>query len=71
MANQQYSNNFKQCSNCTYWAGSRQTNTFGEYVIVDSPMTKGKCLCRGGPWHNTDRQANASCNRFEKWPALK
>lgn len=68
---QQYPASWKQCATCAYWTGSRETNTFGEWAKVDSPMSKGKCMCQGSGWKNQDKQANASCPSFQKWAVLK
>ena len=68
---QQYPHDWKQCATCAYWGGSRTTDAFGQRVYVDSSMAKGKCLCRGNGWTNTDRQASAVCNQYMKWPPLK
>jgi hypothetical protein len=68
---QQYPASWKQCATCAFWTGARETNYFGERVTVESPMAKGKCMCRGSGWFNQERQANFSCQRFEKWPCLK
>ncbi len=68
---QQYPASWKQCATCSYWTGSRETNCFGEWVKVDSPMSKGKCMCRGNGWTNQEKQANSSCLSFSKWTVLK
>ncbi|MBR1975440.1 MAG: hypothetical protein IKA20_06275 [Clostridia bacterium] len=68
---QQYPASWKQCATCAYWMGARETNRFGEWVKVESYSTRGKCMCRGSGWTNMEKQANASCSHFEKWPVLK
>lgn len=68
---QQYPYSWKQCATCAYWTGTRETNVFGEYAVVESPMAKGICKCRVSGWFNQQKQANASCLKFEKWVALK
>ena len=68
---QQYPANWKHCATCAYWTGNRESNIFGEYSKVDSPMAKGKCMCRGSGWTNQDRQASSSCQSFQKWTVLK
>lgn len=68
---QQYPSFWKQCATCVFWMGQRETNRFGEYVKVESSMTKGKCMCRGNGWTNQEKQANFSCRTFQKWPVLK
>ena len=67
---QQYSSSFKNCATCEYWTGSRETDNFGQRVEVDSSMSKGRCMCRNSGWSG-ERQANASCNHYEKWAPLK
>lgn len=68
---QQYPYSWKQCATCAYWTGARETDRFGQRVYVDSPMQKGKCMCRGSGWTNMEKQANSSCTSFEKWSVLK
>ena len=68
---QQYPASWKHCATCAFWTGSRETNVFGEYSKVDSPMAKGKCMCRGNGWTNQERQAGFSCQSFQKWAVLK
>ncbi|MBR0085530.1 MAG: hypothetical protein IJL97_03165 [Lachnospiraceae bacterium] len=68
---QQYPNNWKQCATCAYWTGARETDNLCQRVYVDSPMSKGRCMLRGGAWFRYEKQANASCNSFEKWPVLR
>lgn len=68
----QYPASWKQCATCAFWAGKRETNTYGQYALVDSTMEKGKCMCRGSGWTNQDKQAGSSaCSSFQKWPVLK
>ena len=68
---QSYPARWEQCATCVYWAGSRDTDRFGDYVNVDSAMAKGKCMCRGSGWANKEMQASFSCQSYQKWPALK
>ena len=68
---QQYPASWKQCATCAYWTGNRETNIFGEWAKVDSPMAKGKCMCQKSGWRNQDKQANSSCASFQKWAVLK
>lgn len=68
---QGYPKNFKNCAVCNYWDGSRQVDTFGQRVTVDSSSAKGKCLLQGGPWKGQDKQASATCNKWQAWGALK
>lgn len=68
---QQYPSSWKQCATCAYWTGSRETDTFGQKVYVSSAVAKGKCRCRGSGWNNYEKQANASCNHYEKWAPLE
>lgn len=69
---QQYPPSFKNCATCDYWGGSRTTDTFGQRVECDSAMAKGKCYCKSSGWaSNPGRQANSSCNSWQKWCALK
>lgn len=68
---QTYPKSFKNCAVCNYWGGNRQVDTFGQRVTVDSFSTKGKCLLQGGPWKGQDKQASATCNKWQAWGALK
>jgi len=68
---QQYSKSFKNCAVCNFWGGSRQVDAFGQRVKVDSSGTKGKCLLQGGSWKGRDKQANATCNKWQAWGPLK
>lgn len=68
---QQYRKNFKNCAVCNYWGGTRQVDSFGQVLTVASSSAKGKCLLQGGPWKGQDKQASASCNKWQAWGALK
>ena len=68
---EQYSNSYKNCARCNYWGGTRQVDTFGERVTVDSSMARAKCLLQGGPWRGQERQANSGCEKWQSWGALK
>ena len=68
---QKYPATREHCATCAYWTGHRETDYFGNWVDVDDSFAKGKCMCRGNIWFNTDKIANASCSAFEKWDALK
>ena len=66
-----YPYSWKLCATCGYWTGTRETNYFGEWVQVESPTTKGKCLCRTSGWRSSPCRADFHCASFEKWVALK
>jgi hypothetical protein len=68
---QTYSKSFKNCAICNYWGGSRQVDTFGQRVTVDSSTSKGKCLLQGGPWKGQDMQAGSTCYKWQAWAVLK
>ena len=64
---------WKNCLTCEYWAGSREpADIFGRRVSCESPMTHGRCMNRHSGWFNSDlgKQANASCQSWEKWRVL-
>lgn len=67
----QYPSSWKHCATCAYWTGSRQTDYFCNRVDVSDTFSKGKCMCRGNIWFNTDKIANASCSDYKKWDVLK
>ena len=59
--------NFKQCATCALWAGKR-TPEFGGYSKFDT-NEKGKCC--GGAFNNLSMSAQATCNKWELWPAIR
>lgn len=61
----------RNCAVCNYWTGNRQVDSFGQRVTVDSSSAKGKCVVQGGLYKGLDRQAGATCARWEAWGALK
>ena len=70
---QQYPSNWKQCATCEYWAGSREpADLWGNRVEVESPMSRGRCMSRDSGWFHSDlgKQANGSCQSWEKWKIL-
>ncbi len=69
----QYPSDWKQCATCEYWAGERRpANIFGERVEFESPMAKGRCMNRASGWYSSPgKQANFSCNCWEKWAVLE
>lgn len=68
---QQYTKSLKSCAVCNFWGGSRQVDTFGQRVTVESTEAKGKCLLQGGIWKGKDKQARATCNKWQAWAVLK
>ena len=66
-----YPKNLKNCAVCNYWGGGRQVDTFGLRVSVGSGISKGKCLIQDGPFKRQERQANATCNKWQAWGAIK
>lgn len=68
---QQYPGSWKQCATCAFWTGARVSDTFGQYVTVGGPMEKGKCAIPSGSWKGVQKQANAGCTSWKKWPVLK
>ena len=71
---QQYSYNSENCVTCTFWGGTRWfLNICQQRVVVDSAMTRGKCLCRdSGRYYSSDgTPANYHCSKYEKWSAIR
>ena len=72
---QQIPSDWKQCSTCAYWTGSRTTDTFGRIVYVESSTTTyGQCAhpSYSCGWKGQRRQAcGPACNCYQKWPVLK
>jgi hypothetical protein len=62
-----FSNNFKTCSTCAFWAGEREINATRNVVRV--PLNaRGKCA--GGGHNHAEVPAIATCSKFTKWNAL-
>ncbi len=61
---QNYPKSLKNCAACDYWGGSRQVDTFGQHVTVDSSNSRGKCLLQSGAWKGQDVRAASSCIRW-------
>lgn len=68
---QQIPNTWKRCATCAFWTGSRQCDFFGQIVTIENAMTKGKCAIPYGGWKGYEKQANASCTSWQKWPVLR
>ncbi len=66
-----YSKTLKNCAGCNYWGGSRELDSAGQRVKVESQSSKGKCLLQGSPWKGLDKLAAAACNKWQAWCALK
>lgn len=71
MSQQYPAGSYKNCATCAFWTGSRDTNTFGEYASVSSPMAKGSCASPKSGSKGSEKQANGSCPAWQKWPVLK
>lgn len=66
-----WSSSAEKCGTCDYWGGDREIVNFGNYVEVDS-NEKGACNCKGSSSRNLDnKSAIWSCDKWEKWGALK
>ncbi len=68
---QQYPKSFNGCAACNYCGSDHQVNTFGQRKMVNSPTTKGKCLLQGGIWKGQEKQASATCSKWQAWNTLK
>lgn len=70
----EYPGDWKQCATCEYWTGARMpADIFGNRVKFESPMTRGRCMNRDSGWFTSDlgKQANSSCQCWEKWSVLE
>jgi hypothetical protein len=65
-----YPKNFKNCSVCDFWGGSREVDAFGKKSVIDSVNTKGKCLLKGGPNKGIEKAASHTCTKWSAWGAL-
>ena len=70
MANS-YSGTWKNCATCTYWMGNRETDRFGQRVILPTVSEKGKCGIPRGPWRGQTKICSTQCSSWQKWPVLK
>ena len=66
----QFPNSWKYCATCAFWSGGRKCENFGQCVVTDTSATKGKCESRNGGWYGRDRNADQTCNAWQKWSAL-
>ncbi len=66
-----YPKSWKNCAVCNYWGGSRQIDTFGKKVTVDSREATGKCLHQGAGRKGQDTQAGSKCTEWEAWAVLE
>lgn len=61
----------KICASCTFWGGSRKTDTYGQSITFDSDSTRGRCYSKNGGYRNTDMPARGVCDKWKKWEALR
>lgn len=57
--------NFKRCSTCEYWTGSRQPDRFGKTVTVEGTAS-ANCLACGSKRHDYN-----TCMKYKKWGVLR
>lgn len=62
---------FRMCATCTYWAGSRSTDVFGNSATVDDGQPTGRCMCQNSGWFRAQSLAQNCCTSYERWAALK
>ncbi len=65
----QYQKERKICAVCEYWAGTRQVDSYGHQVTVDSQYTKGKCMLQYSGF--SQPEANSTCPHWKAWGVLK
>lgn len=66
-----YPGAWKNCATCSFWAGIRETDYFGQWVTVEKTSTEGRCMCRASGWGTIGKQAWMSCSHYDKWAPLK
>lgn len=65
-----YFGSYKLCATCTYWAGQRNVDRFGN--CVTNCAGEGRCANPQAPHWNGQRMANScACFSYEKWSVLK
>jgi len=60
---------WKICVTCQMWGGPCSASAFRDRAEYGSDQDKGECV--GGGWNRTQRTPNSTCNKWEKWSALK
>ena len=68
---QVFQKNSRNCAVCNLWGGTRDINTSGYQVTVDSYNTEGKCLHPTAGWKGRSMRAHQYCNDWEAWGALR
>ena len=65
-----YTSNVKLCVTCSLWGGPREFDTPSRLlVVVEKGSDKG--ICAGGGLDGFQVAAVQSCDKFQKWPALR
>lgn len=59
---------FNVCATCALWAGARSTEPTRTLSKFDN-TTKGECL--GGGFNRAQMNPLATCQQWQKWPAIK
>lgn len=67
----QFPNSWKYCATCAFWTGARKCENFGQSVQVGTSAEKGQCENRSCGWRGSTRNADQTCNAWQKWSALK
>lgn len=60
--------NWKYCSTCEFWAGSRRVSHWRDRSEHES-RAKGECA--GGGWNRIQKSADSTCSSWKKWGVLK
>ena len=59
-----------KCANCIYWDGERKTDYGKRNAITESQFLKGNCRHKSAGIRS-QKNANDSCNKWEKWSELR
>ena len=61
----------KNCATCAYWTGKRKCDSFGQRVMVQNAMERGKCAIPRGGWMGLEKLDSGQCKDWQKWAALR
>lgn len=65
------SNMQKKCATCENWGGSREVNNAGTMVTYDTDDLCGPCYENTHRASRNHERADAHCEHYEKWRALR
>lgn len=66
-----YSHAMKLCVTCARWGGQRSAGQNVPAYFVDVIDDRAKGVCYGGGYRNMPMLPTATCQRYEKWVAIK